>query len=134
MAELQKNNLSMSGEMTQRFIEFIMMQAQQAQLFLGRIPNPQSGKPEPNIEVARMLIDQLEMIREKTRGNLSHEEKEILTSILSDLQLGYVQAVKGHVPAPGSGEAGAPSPTPSSLVDSPWDEGGKKRFTRNYGS
>ncbi len=78
--------------MTQRFIEFIMMQAQQAALFLGRLPNPQTGKAEPNLDVARMLIDQLEMIREKTRGNLNHEETEILASILSDLQLGYVQA------------------------------------------
>lgn len=91
MAEVQRNT-QFSGEMTQRFIAFIMMQSQQAALFLGRLPNPQTGKPEPNLEVARMLIDQLEMIREKTRGNLNHEETEILGSILSDLQLGYVQA------------------------------------------
>lgn len=93
MAEVQRTQLS--GEITQRFIEFIMMQSQQAQLFLGRIPNPQSGKPEPNLDVARMLIDQLEMIREKTRGNLNHEEAEILGSILSDLQLSFVQAKNG---------------------------------------
>ncbi|HVE16439.1 MAG TPA: DUF1844 domain-containing protein [Chthoniobacterales bacterium] len=80
--------------MTQRFIEFIMMQNQQAALFLGRLPNPQSGKAEPNLEVAHMLIDQLEMLREKTRGNLNHEEAEILESILSDLQQGYDQALK----------------------------------------
>jgi len=103
MAEVQKNNLQTSGEMTQRFIEFIMMQAQQAALFLGRIPNPQTGKPEPNLEVARMLIDQLEMIREKTRGNLNHEETEILASILSELQLGYVQASKNDYSAPAHG-------------------------------
>jgi hypothetical protein len=106
MAELQKNNQQLSGEMTQRFIEFIMMQAQQAGLFLGRIPNPQTGKSEPNLAVARMLIDQLEMIREKTRGNLTHDEAEILASILSDLQLGYVQASKqaaGGAPATGQG-------------------------------
>ena len=95
MAELQRNQQPQrSGEITQRFIEFIMMQAQQAALFLGRLPNPQTGKSEPNLAVARMLIDQLEMIREKTRGNLNHEETEILASILSDLQLGYVQATK----------------------------------------
>ncbi len=91
MAEVQRNTQS-SGEMTQRFIEFIMMQAQQAALFLGRMPNPQTGKSEVNLAVARMLIDQLEMLREKTRGNLNHEETEILAGILSDLQLGYVQA------------------------------------------
>ena len=79
MAEVQRTQLS--GEMTQRFIEFIMMQAQQAALFLGRLPNPQTGKAEPNLDVARMLIDQLEMIREKTRGNLNHEETEILATL-----------------------------------------------------
>ena len=49
--------------MTQRFIEFVMMQAQQAAMFLGRIPNPQTGKPEVNLELARLFIDQLEMIQ-----------------------------------------------------------------------
>jgi hypothetical protein len=93
MAEVQRNTQS-SGETTQRFIAFIMMQSQQAALFLGRLPNPQTGKSEVNLEVARMLIDQLEMIREKTRGNLNHEETEILGSILADLQVGYVQATK----------------------------------------
>lgn len=91
MAEVQRNT-QFSGEMTQRFIEFVMMQAQQAALFLGRLPNPQTGRTDVNLDVARMLINQLEMLREKTRGNLNHEETEILTSILADLQMNYVQA------------------------------------------
>jgi hypothetical protein len=91
MAEVQRNT-QLSGEMTQRFIEFVMMQAQQTALFLGRMPNPHTGKTEVNLDVARMLINQLEMLREKTRGNLTHEETEILTGILADLQLNYGQA------------------------------------------
>jgi hypothetical protein len=128
MAEVQRTQLS--GEMTQRFIEFIMMQAQQAALFLGRLPNPQTGKAEPNLDVARMLIDQLEMIREKTRGNLNHEETEILASILSDLQLGYVQATqKASAPA-----AAAPEPVAATDGATPDDEESKKRFSKSYGS
>ncbi len=103
MAELQRHNQQTSGETTQRFIEFIMMQNQQAALFLGRLPNPHTGKTEVNLAVARMLIDQLEMIREKTRGNLNHEESEILASILTDLQLGYVEASKKDVSSPAHG-------------------------------
>ena len=72
MAEVQTS--TQTGEMTQRFIEFVMMQAQNAALFLGQIPNPQTGQGEVNLEVARMFIDQLAMIQEKTRGNLSSEE------------------------------------------------------------
>lgn len=57
-----------SGEMTQRFIELVMMQAQQAAMFLGHVPSPQTGKPEVNLEYARMFIDQIEMLQEKTRA------------------------------------------------------------------
>jgi hypothetical protein len=137
MAEVQKNNQQVSGEMTQRFIEFIMMQAQQAALFLGRIPNPQSGKSEPNLDVARMLIDQLEMVREKTRGNLGHEETEILASILSDLQLGYVQASKKLSEPPPTPEPATPEaivPPPADEPDAATDEENRKRFTKSYGS
>src|SRR5881227_3264719 len=72
MAEVQKTTLS--GELSQRFIEFVIMHAQNAALFLGQIPNPKSGEPEVNLDLARMFIDQLAMIQEKTRGNLNHGE------------------------------------------------------------
>src|SRR6266436_8975828 len=92
MAEVQTN--TQSGEMTQRFIEFVMMQAQNAALFLGQIPNPQTGKPETNLEVARMFIDQLAMIQEKTRGNLSSEETTVLRNALSNLQMAFVEVAR----------------------------------------
>jgi hypothetical protein len=90
MAEVQ--NTTLSGETTQRFIEFVMMQSQQASLFLGRIPNPQTGKAEVMLEPAKLFISHLEMIREKTRGNLTTQESDILNQVLSDLQMAYVQA------------------------------------------
>lgn len=126
------------GEMAQRFIEFVMMQAQQAAMFLGRIPNPQTGQPEVNLDVARLFIDQLEMIHEKTRGNLSKEESEILTRVLSDLQMVYVQAASGapaaeapatvEPPAPAAAEPAAPS------ADAGADGESKKKFTKSYGA
>jgi len=64
MAEVQKTTLS--GELTQRFIEFVVMHAQNAALFLGQIPNPKTGQGEVNLDLARMFIDQLAMIQEKT--------------------------------------------------------------------
>jgi len=63
MPEVQKT--VQTGEMTQRFIEFVMMHAQNAALFLGQIPNPKTGESEINLDLARMFIDQLEMIQEK---------------------------------------------------------------------
>jgi len=90
MPEVQKT--VQTGEMTQRFIEFVMMHAQNAALFLGQIPNPKTGEPEINLDLARMFIDQLEMIQEKTRGNLTNEETTVLRNTLSNLQMAYVEA------------------------------------------
>src|SRR3954464_7831223 len=113
MAEVQTT--TQSGELAQRFIEFVMMQAQNAALFLGQIPNPQTGEGEVNLELARMFIDQLAMIQEKTRGNLSKEEEAVLRNTLSNLQMVFVevsQLVKsGEIPAapePQSEEPAAP--------------------------
>src|SRR5947208_11267535 len=90
MAEVQTNTQSL-GELSQRFIEFVMMQAQNAALFLGQIPNPQTGKGEVNLELAKMFIDQLGMIQDKTRGNLTNEETAVLRNTLSNLQMAFVE-------------------------------------------
>jgi len=127
MAEVQ--NSQQSGEMTRRFIEFVLMQAQQIALMLGQIPGP-DGKPmEPNLPVARIFIDQLEMIREKTRGNLTKEEEDVLTKVLADLQLAFVEA--GHAKA---APATAEPPAAESKAEPPAeDDDSKKKFTKSYG-
>jgi len=91
MAEVQRNLVN-AGETTQRFISFLIRQSQQAGLCLGQIPNPQTGRKEAHPEIAKLFIEDLEMIREKTRGNLSAEETKILDDILANLQLEYVKA------------------------------------------
>src|SRR5947209_17472555 len=89
MAEVQTGQTL--GEIAQRFIEFVMMHAQNAALFLGQIPNPKTGQGEVNLELAKMFIDQLAMIQEKTRGNLSNEEATALRNTLSNLQMVHVE-------------------------------------------
>ena len=109
MAEVQKTTLS--GELSQRFIEFVIMHAQNAALFLGQIPNPKSGEPEVNLDLARMFIDQLAMIQEKTRGNLTGEEAKVLSNALSNLQMAYVEVSRepgGARPEPAPRGEGAP--------------------------
>jgi hypothetical protein len=137
MAEVQTS--TQSGEMSQRFIEFVMMQAQQASLFLGRIPSPQSGKTEILLEPAKLFIDHLEMIREKTRGNLTNEEKEILNSVLSDLEMAYVQAAhaasSSPPPTPPAASPAEPAASTAS-PDVPSEEASesKKKFSKSYGA
>jgi hypothetical protein len=84
------------GEMSARFIEFVLMHAQQASFFLGKIPDPQTNEAHVNLELAKFAIDQLEMIREKTRGNLSEEESKAINNALASLQLAYVEAQRDH--------------------------------------
>lgn len=132
--------------MTQRFIEFVMMQAQNAALFLGQIPNPQTGQAEVNLEVARMFIDQLVMIQEKTRGNLTTDETTVLRNALASLQMAYVEASQGaHAPgaaAPEPEAVSAPAATaeeaqstPSSDTSSAAPESeSKKKFSKSYGA
>src|ERR1700756_3582306 len=92
MAEVQTS--TQLGELSQRFIEFVMMHAQNAALFLGQIPNPKTGEGEVNLELAKMFIDQLAMIQEKTRGNLTNEEATVLRNAISNLQMAYVEVAE----------------------------------------
>lgn len=91
MAEVQKT--TDAGETTHLFIQFIMMQQQQALLALGKYPNPPAGAPPANLVVSKLLIDQLVAIREKTRGNLTADEQSLLSNVISGLQMGYTEAV-----------------------------------------
>jgi Domain of unknown function (DUF1844) len=142
MAEVQTNTQSL-GELSQRFIEFVMMQAQNAALFLGQIPNPQTGKGEVNLELAKMFIDQLGMIQEKTRGNLTNEEGAVLRNTLSNLQMAFVEVSKetregtterAAAPAEATesqqpaAETSEPAPPPQSESES------RKKFTKSYGA
>ena len=145
MAEVQTT--TQSGELTQRFIEFVMMQAQNAALFLGQIPNPQTGRAEVNLEVARMFIDQLAMIQEKTRGNLTSEESTVMRNALASLQMAFVEASQGgrasesSAPTPSTMSDAAPdapaadAPTASEAPPSAAPETeSKKKFTKTYSS
>ena len=103
MAEVQTTTAS--GAMTVRFLEFVRMHAQNASLFLGRIPHPQTGTTTVNLDVARMLIDQLAMIAHKTSGNLTSDEETVLNSTLSNLQMALVEASKAaKLPPPPPGQ------------------------------
>src|SRR6202162_466330 len=89
MAEVQTH--TQSGELSQRFIEFVMMHAQNAALFLGQISNPQTGQGEVNLVLVKILMDQASMIQEKTRGKLTNEEATVLRNAISNLQMAFVE-------------------------------------------
>ena len=69
-----------------RFNEFVILQAQNAGLFLGQIPNPLTGEKQVNLRAARSVIDSLEMLTAKTRGNLTAAEQKLLATALDNLR------------------------------------------------
>lgn len=75
-----------TAEADPRFNEFVLFQAQNAGLFLGQIPHPQTGEKSVNLRAAQSVIDSLEMLSSKTRGNLTETEIKLLTMALQNLR------------------------------------------------
>ena len=73
------------------FSTFIISLSTQALMHLGEIPNPLSGTVEKDVSVAKQMID---MLREKTQGNLDQGENKLVEDVLFDLRMRYVEAVK----------------------------------------
>ncbi len=80
------SRMSAAPEADPRFNEFIILQAQNAGLFLGQIPNPHSGEKQVNLRAAKSVIDSLEMLASKTRGNLTPSEEKLLATALDNLR------------------------------------------------
>jgi len=144
MAEYQNTPVS-SGEMAQRFIEFVMMQAQNAAFTLGQIPHPQTGKAEVNLDMAQFLIDQLVMIQEKTKGNLTNDESRILANALANLQIAFVETAGKQRPgrpaspapepmAPSKPETESPASQTVETGGTATEGDGKRKFVKSYGS
>lgn len=69
-----------------------LMQAAYQQM--GKIQNELTGKVERNIEAARITIDTLSALEERTRGNRTEEETQLFQRALTELRLNYVDEVK----------------------------------------
>jgi hypothetical protein len=68
---------------------------------LGKLKNPLTDRIERDLPAAQSTIDMMDMLHEKTRGNLSAEEDRFLKGVLRDLRLNYVdEAAKPEPPAP----------------------------------
>ena len=76
------------------FLQLVLGLQQAAMVALGKLMNPMSGKIERNLEGARNTIDTLAAIEARTRGNLESDEQRVLTQVLTDLKLNYLDEVK----------------------------------------
>ena len=73
------------------FSTFVVSLNASALLHLGAIEDPTTGEKDKNLPMAKQTIDILSMLKEKTSGNLSSDEENLLKSILYDLRMIYVK-------------------------------------------
>jgi hypothetical protein len=76
------------------FSTFVLSLSHSALMHLGQAPHPETGGLEKSLPMARQTIDLLGMLEEKTKGNLSGDEERLLTQILFDLRMRYVEHSK----------------------------------------
>ncbi|MEM1329249.1 MAG: DUF1844 domain-containing protein [Planctomycetota bacterium] len=73
------------------FEELIRTIAMPALMYMGQIPDPSTGKAVVALDLAKLHIDLLGVLEEKTRGNLSDEESTLITGFLGELRGGFVE-------------------------------------------
>jgi Domain of unknown function (DUF1844) len=76
------------------FAAFLMSLSTEALVHLGEVADPSSGQQQRDLAMAQQLIDILGMLRDKTRGNLDHDEHSLLDAILFDLRMKYVEIAR----------------------------------------
>ena len=83
------------------FIGFVLSLAHTAAFHFGDVPDPATGRNgEANLVAAKQLIDILALLEEKTRGNLSAEERQLLEQLVYELRMRYVEATKSEPEEP----------------------------------
>jgi hypothetical protein len=82
------------AEMPADFGSFVVSLGTNCMINLGRIEHPETGKTYADLESAMHTIEIIEMLEEKTEGNLDTEEQKLIESLLYDLRTAYVQEKK----------------------------------------
>jgi hypothetical protein len=81
------------------FIAFLFSLASNAAVHFGDLPDPISNETRPpDLEAASQLIEIIAMLEEKTRGNLTAEERQLLDQVLFELRMRFVEASKSQSP------------------------------------
>lgn len=96
MADARGDTFVMKDGEGVSFTAFVLGLASSAVIHLGLQAHPETGTVERDLDAAKQSLDLLVMLRHKTRGNLTQEEDQLFGSVVADLQLRYVEAVKAR--------------------------------------
>ena len=78
------------------FTAFVLSLASTAAIHFGDLPDPATGeRSEVDLDGAMQMIEILALLDQKTRGNLTAEERQVLEQVLYELRLRYVEASGG---------------------------------------
>ena len=72
------------------FPSYLLGYYTQGLVFLGEVPNPYTNKKEEDVDAARHTIDLLTMLEQKTKGNLTKEEQQLLETVLYELRMKFM--------------------------------------------
>ncbi len=110
------------------FSSLVLMLSSSAWVTLGKIADPVSGEVQKDLRSAKLSIDTLIMLREKTSGRLDEDEKKLLNVMINDLQANYAETVLNP-----EGDAGAAEQTGKDTADTEKQEAQKnpKQDTEN---
>jgi len=74
------------------FSSFLLSLSSSSLLHLGEIADPQSGTKKKDLALAKQSIDIINLLKDKTKGNLTQEEEKLLEHLLYDLRMRFVKA------------------------------------------
>jgi hypothetical protein len=105
-AEAARKTAAGGTDTSNLFLELINLLAMQAAVSLGGYQGPGGERIPPNHAAGKHYIDLLEVLIQKTKGNLSADEEKMLSGVLHEMRMAYVQAVSGQAPpTPPEGQA-----------------------------
>ncbi len=91
---MSDDKMELSGDADYRFLSLAMSLGSAAWAQLGKVPHPITNKIEKDIDQARMSIEFLRMLQEKTEGNLTVKEQEMLDNLVSDLEMNFADEIR----------------------------------------
>lgn len=82
------------NQVNQHFVGLVLSLHSSAWIHLGKVANPATGKPERNLDAAREVIDLLGALDEKSRGNRAPDEDKLMSQVLTELRMNYVDELE----------------------------------------
>jgi len=89
-AEQKPPSEEASGRPSIDFPSYILSYYTQGLVLLGEVPNPYTNKKEEDVEAARHTIDILSMLEQKTKGNLTNAEKQLIETVIYELRMRFM--------------------------------------------